>query len=988
MKRNNRHILLASWAAFLLGAGCVSWADDAKSAPVGASGIISGYVSNTATKNLLAGARVEISQLGLSALTDSTGQYILSAVPPGTYNLEASYLGLDSDLIRVSVVAGARTVRNFDLTTAVYRLEAFKVTGEREGTAAALTAQRNAENVTNVVSTDTFGNLPNMNPGEIAIRLPGVAGNLDNEGNVTNVMVRGMSSALSRVTIDGGLAPSEGGMTGNFPTSFISGALFDQIEVFKGLTPDKSAASMGGTINMKTRSPLSIKEKRRFTFSFSGRIAPAFTDQIPLREAHRAHPLLNITYQEVFDAFGGQRNLGVSVAAFYSENVSGYFNTIRDFQNTTNQPAFIWDYRTVDSYNNRKQGSVNARVDYRISPFTKLSLNLLGNNAFEPFRRIYEVRAYTNQSVGTTGNAGILPGYTNQVTEVRQAAASTIDVTSTTRSFLNRLRSVDLGAEHMYDRLQIDYNLRYSRAHINPGSSNGGELLTRLSNIGWRLDLSANERHPAFTQTAGLDMRDPASYVPRTVNNRNESNDQDIKDVRGNIRYQLLRSVPTFVKAGFQWQYRSVFNGTGVRRWNYIGGAPLAPDPSIRTYDQVHTGRQIPILEAAAYMTKDGPATPALWSEDVYFRESSKYTGTREAEETITAGYAMLQGKLGASGVLGRTSYLTGVRTEKTEIHSWGWVRAHSGSTAAQQQADPIGSAQRDYADTRRELDGSYTKSFPSVHLSHDVNRNLKGRLSWSTGFGRPGLSEALPNETFNDTARTLTVNNPSLLPQMASNWDATLEYYFEPVGNFSIGWFHKKIKDYIVRGIDSGTVATGADNGYGGEYGGYTLLTSANAGTAIVQGWELSYQQQFTFLPGLLKNLGFLANYTVLDTHGDFGGTTNLGSSEVAGFIPKTANAILSWRYRSFRSRLLVNYTSDGITSYSANTPGRNLYRFESTRVDLGLAYEIKPGFSLTCDINNLTNEPQSYYRGIPEQLQRWTLTGTTITLGVSGRF
>jgi TonB-dependent receptor len=207
-------------------------------------------------------------------------------------------------------------------------------------------------------------------------------------------------------------------------------------------------------------------------------------------------------------------------------------------------------------------------------------------------------------------------------------------------------------------------------------------------------------------------------------------------------------------------------------------------------------------------------------------------------------------------------------------------------------------------------------------------------------------------------------------------------------VGNFSAGWFHKEIKDFIVSGINVGTVATGPDNGFGGEYAGFTILSTANAGTAIVQGWEFSYQQQFTFLPGLLKNLGLLVNYTVLDTHGNFGGTANLTTGQVAGFIPKTANLILSWRYRSFSSRVLVNYTSDGITSYSAASVGRNLYRFESTRVNLGLGYELRPGVSLTCDVSNLFNQPQEFYRGIPEQLQRWTLTGTTVSIGIGGRF
>jgi TonB-dependent receptor len=951
-------------------------------------GVVSGTVSNAATRNLLEGAKIEMPRLGISTLADNTGRFVLPAVPAGTHEIVASYTGLDPTTTTITVSPGQRTILNFDLTTAIYKLDEFRVTGDREGAAAAITAQRNAGNVKNIVAMDTFGRLPNMNPGEVAIRVPGVAGNLDNEGNITNVMVRGMSSALSSVTIDGGLAPSEGGMSRSFPTSFISGALFDQIEVTKGLTPDKSAASMGGTIDMKTRSPLSMREKRRFTYSFSGRLAPAFTEQIPLREAHRFHPLLNASYQEVFDVFGGERNLGVSITAFYSENVAGFFNSTTDYENTINSPAYVWDYRTLDSYNNRKQSSANIKVDYRLSPFTKISFSALGNNADEPYRRTYEIRAFTTQSIGTTGTAGILPGYTDRVTEVRAAPGSTIEVTSGTFNFYNRLRSIDLRAEHLFDRLELDYGGRYSLAHINPGSSNGGVLINRLTNVGWRLDRSADKIHPGFVQTAGPDFTNPDNYRPTEVNNRNESNNHDIKEAWGNVKYNLPVGIPTSVKVGFNWRFQNAFNDTGVRRWIYTGTEALEPDPSIITYDMIKTGRRIPMWEAAAYMKREGPATPSLWTEDIYFRESRKYIGTRAVEETVTAGYAMAEGKLGREGVLGRTGYLAGVRTERTDMNSWGWVRAHSGSTVAEQLADPFGAVERDYANTRRELKGSYTESFPSAHLMHNVTENLKARLSWSTGFGRPAMTNALPNETFSDVAQTLTINNPSLLPQMATNWDATLDYYFEPVGNLSVGWFHKSIKDYIVSGINMGTIPTGPDNGYGGEFGGYTLLTTANAGTAVVQGWEVSYQQQLTFLPGLLKSLGILANYTILDTHGDFGRTTNLSTGQVANFIPRTGNLIVSWRYRRFSSRVLINYTSDFITSYSATSPGSNLYREKATRVNMGLGYELRPELSITCDFANLFNEPQVLYRGFRERTQRWTHTGMTMTIGIAGRF
>jgi outer membrane receptor protein involved in Fe transport len=162
----------------------------------------------------------------------------------------------------------------------------------------------------------------------------------------------------------------------------------------------------------------------------------------------------------------------------------------------------------------------------------------------------------------------------------------------------------------------------------------------------------------------------------------------------------------------------------------------------------------------------------------------------------------------------------------------------------------------------------------------------------------------------------------------------------------------------------------------------------SANAGTAVVQGWEFSYQQQFTFLPGLLRGLSGSANYTVINTHGDFGGRTNLSTGQVAGFIPKAANASLSWRHRGFSTRVLYNFTGSHITSYSATSPALNLHRFDRNTVNVGVAYQIRPTLTVTCDVANLFNEPQELYAGFRDRTQDTIINFVTVTVGVSGRF
>ena len=130
------------------------------------------------------------------------------------------------------------------------------------------------------------------------------------------------------------------------------------------------------------------------------------------------------------------------------------------------------------------------------------------------------------------------------------------------------------------------------------------------------------------------------------------------------------------------------------------------------------------------------------------------------------------------------------------------------------------------------------------------------------------------------------------------------------------------------------------------------------------------------------------LANYTFLDTHGKFGGADYLTSGQVAGFIPRTANLSLSWRYRALSARYLVNYTGPYLQTYSSASPGRSLFRFDRTISTLGFGYQIRPWLTVTCDIDNLFNEPLRRYRGVPDQLQFFSMTGTTVTFGLNGRF
>ncbi len=955
-----------------------------------ATGSVTGAVTNVATGRQLAGASVTVTRGGRSTLTDVDGRFMLRQLPAGPNEVTVSYVGLETIRETVQVQPGGLHSLRIELTSPIYRLDAFKVTGEREGVAASITAQRNAENVKNVATIDEFGLLPNMGGGELIMRLPGAAGLIGDDGTVGGIAVRGMANVLNRITVDGGSLPPNGPMDRGFQTQFITNATFDQVELIKGHTPDKGADSLGGTINFKTRSTLAMKEKRVFTYNVGGTWAPSFTEQTPTRHDHPVQPLVSGTYNEVFGILGGERNLGVAVNAFYQHKAIAYAGGATSYQNTTAATAYAWDYRTRDIFYQSKQKDLNAKFDFRLSPASKFSLNLRSTDHLQPTYQTVENRATTAQTIATlgangqpTGTGTILPGFTNEITQVRGLAASTITATDTAFGFLLRSRGADFNGEHDFQRWHFDYNASYQRTHTNLTSGDGPfTFVHTITGVGWILDRTQSDLYPRFIQTEGPDISNPANYSISTADARHIKRLASIKTFRGNAQYKLPTSFPLSFKGGLEQRTQTSSQDGGNRRWNYLGPGKLPIDPTFVSWDLKKTGRVIPTWHSADFFEDDQPTDPRLWSENVYFREQSKYTTTANVSEKVSAGYVMTQGKLGRLGLL------AGVRAERTEVSSFGWVRARVLSTAAQQAADPLGSAQRDYANNARRLDGDYTKSFPSAHLTYDITPELKAHASWSTSFGRPPFTTLVPNETPNDAARTITANNPALKPQYARNWDATLEYYLKPMGLLSVGWFHKTITDYIVTGINAGTVGTGPDNGFGGEYVGYDILSTANAGTAYVQGMEFSYRHQLTFLPRPFDGLAFNANYTLLRTHGDYGGTIYRSTRDIVGFIPKTANVDLTYKYRAFSSRVLVSYLGDYILTYTAPASPLNVYKSARTVLNVGLGWQLRPSLNLFCEVSNLTNTPQKRYMYSESRMSNWALNGTLVNFGFTGRY
>jgi len=219
-------------------------------------GTITGQVFGPSGE-VVSDAEITVADLNLKTVTDMTGSFILGSVPAGDQSLVCTYLGLEQNMVDVTVVAGQTLVQDFNLGFGAE----IEVRGAPllVGQAKALNKQKNAVNITNVVSSAQMGEFPDKNAAEATQRIPGLSLSRD-MGEGRYVLVRGTEPRLNSTTVNGERLPSPEKDRRNVALDTIPADLLESIEVSKVLTADMDGDAIGGTVNMVTqRAPEELK---------------------------------------------------------------------------------------------------------------------------------------------------------------------------------------------------------------------------------------------------------------------------------------------------------------------------------------------------------------------------------------------------------------------------------------------------------------------------------------------------------------------------------------------------------------------------------------------------------------------------------------------------------------------------------------------------------------------------------------------------------
>ncbi len=205
------------------------------------SGKIKGTVFEAGTNEPLVGATVSIQGTTRGVLVDIDGNYILLNVPPGTYTLEARFIGFAAQVIENIIVrTDLTTEQDFELREEVFEGEEIVVQAERPVIIKDLTASESR------VSSEEIASLPVQEVTDVIKLQAGV--NVSNNGAIH---IRGGRASEVSYVVDGIRATDDYDRSQGLR---IENESIQELQVISGTFNAEHGQAMSGIVNVVTKS--------------------------------------------------------------------------------------------------------------------------------------------------------------------------------------------------------------------------------------------------------------------------------------------------------------------------------------------------------------------------------------------------------------------------------------------------------------------------------------------------------------------------------------------------------------------------------------------------------------------------------------------------------------------------------------------------------------------------------------------------------------
>ncbi|QBX37430.1 TonB-dependent receptor [Brevundimonas sp. S30B] len=880
---------------------------------------LTGRVSDASGASL-PGARVVIRELGFATSTDRQGRYILPSMPAGQYTVEVDYLGYPTMSRQVTVAAGVATVADITVSDVTEVAEIVVVGSLSDGVARALNQQRTADNTSNVVSSDSIGRFPDSNIAEALQRVPGIGVERDQgEGNF--VSLRGSPAAFTSITVDGVSIPGTSPDTRAVDLGALPSEVVSSLEINKTLLPSQDADSIAGSINLVTRSAFDSRG-RNIRLNAGGSY-----NEMGSTNDRRASVVAS-------DTFGPDRQFGAVVSASYAktdrrvDNIESAWDLIEDADENDILGVPVQEFKDYDT--RRERLSLTGALEYRPDALNRYFVRgTWARRTDDEFRNLLAI-LYED---GT-----IQPGATEQ--------SASFTAGRFAREFRHRVvrdenLAISAGGEHDINTMTLDYTVSFARGEQT--YPNRQQLLFRsTARPDLSYDFSGDFDNPNLSLFTSQEHLNPANYAFREHVNRWQSTTQDETAAEINLSIPTtLFNQPAEWKFGGRLRQRDIesdeesFRNRDASARPALGFADLLSDTPSRNFDY-DLGFKYDADLVLDYFGSQGPLTAA----PAYRRIANSTTTDYTAQEDIYAAYGMTRIQFD------RANLILGLRVERTDFEG----------------AAPV--FNEDTEDfTVSSFSRSYTEVFPNATLRYAFSDNLVGRVALTRGIARPRYRDNVPriSESGDRTAGEvidLTAGNPDLKPTLSNNFDASLEYYYEPLGVISAGVFYKDLEDYVFELTSRGTYAGLAAD----------ITRPENAPDGFIRGVEFNYQQQFTFLPGWLSGFGVAANYTWTDAEMTlpFAGPGRGTKAALPNQSDTTVNLSAFYETARFNARLAWTDRSDFLQEFNYGDPRLDIYWEGRSQLDFTADFDVTEHVNVYLEAKNLTDSEGVRYAGV----------------------
>jgi TonB-dependent receptor len=838
------------------------------------------------------------------------------------------------------------------------------VRGYRGSLNASLSAKRVANGAVDVIVAEDIADFPDLNLAESLQRIPGVAITRA-AGEGRQVTVRGLGPTFTTTRINGMEALSTGGFTDalggqnrsrGFDFNAFDSELFTRLAVRKTASADIEEGGLGATLDLQTARPFDYDG---FTIATTAQLG--YNDRSEESDPRAAFQISNTFADDRFGALlalsWSERNTldeGSSTVRWSDAENFGSVNGVAlvPANNPAHEVNVAWHPRLPrnDSYvQNTERLGLAGSLQFRPGDSTSLNLDLLMSQAEVMRDEAFMQAALNNNTFVAATN---ISNYA-----IRDSAIVSADLTNAT-----------LLSERRHDELEVDFDQTVlsfeheftDRFRINAlyGSADSEfdnpvqryVILQKTGNFSY--DMSGDD---GASFTWGPQASDPNGWIVSNLRKREPYtlNELDVGEV--GLEFDIGERFT--LKGGVTTKTYNLDTTQAFMANEGNNGVTGVMSPALLyTYDAGALGSwAAPNLDAFdaqyGFYADSGPFTTSI-----DFRLQDTFT----VEEKTDSAFVQVEFAFENARIRGDV----GLRSFETDQRSTGIASLAQGTIEANVQ---------------------YSDTLPSLNLVAEITDELLLRFGYAEVMNRPGMGLLRPVSSVSvaGSNRTVNGNNPGLGPTLADTYDFSVEWYFAEESVVALALFKKDIGTFIqtivqnVPYTSTGLPIQQAIDACAASAFGYgvdcneNLLWNVNApGNSPggdLEGYEISYQQPFSFFDGFASNFGLMANYTWVESKIDYlgvvGGVTTVvrPDESLTNLSENMANLTFYFENDKLGARISLAERDDYLTS----VPGRNgtyVERTEgTTNIDFSANYNFNDNLKLTFEALNLTDESEN---------------------------